>query len=119
VSIEFKTHEITENDGPVVWAHMATCSCAGAESFRVYWVHGLDHPHIECIDCDTAYCPFGLCQIPEKQVLVDPVHEHDGEWFFWDDTRFSRKGPFPDEYTARVEHRRYQHWRSTGEDFPR
>lgn len=115
--IKFNPTEITENEGPVTWVHMATCPCVAGESFRVYQVIGQNHFHVECVDCGIAYCPFEICQLSTKTTKLG-VHEHEGRWYFWDETGFHRHGPYPNEYTAHIEYRRYAHWRNSGEDFP-
>ncbi len=109
MTLMFPTHEVTENGGPVVLAHIATCSCVEGESFRIFQVAGQSHFHIECIDCETSYCPFGACTIPARS----PVFESGGEWFFWSEDGSDEHGPFPSEHDARQELARYVEWLNT------
>lgn len=34
----------------------------------------------------------------------DPVHEHEGAWYFWDEIQLDRIGPYKDEREARQQH---------------
>lgn len=36
-----------------------------------------------------------------KGFARDPVHEDEGQWWFWDETWADRMGPFVDEEAAR------------------
>jgi hypothetical protein len=38
---------------------------------------------------------------------MDPVHQENGEWWFWDETWADRWGPFPTEAAARESLSRY------------
>lgn len=40
---------------------------------------------------------------------MDPVHERDGVWYYWDETWAGEVGPFITEGIARTELRRYIH----------
>ncbi len=33
--------------------------------------------------------------------MVDPVHEHEGKWWFWDEVWADRVGPYDTETEAR------------------
>lgn len=116
MSLSFPMHDITENGGPVVTAFMATCSCSSSDLFTVFQVAGQSHFHIECAQCETAFCPFGTCNVMAHVPERDPVHEDHGRWYFWDETWTSRHGPFPSEIVANSELDRYRHWRTTGQD---
>lgn len=66
MSLEFPPQEITENDGPVVMARMAACTCEGSDVFHIFQIAGQDHFHVECVQCEEAYCPFNLCQMATR-----------------------------------------------------
>ena len=51
--------------------------------------------------------------------MFDPVHEEEGEWFFWDFGGDDRFGPYKDESTARYELARYGLWLTYGDTFER
>ena len=38
---------------------------------------------------------------------IDPVHEFDGKWYFWDETWADRYGPYDNEDTCRKALDRY------------
>jgi hypothetical protein len=38
---------------------------------------------------------------------IDPVHEEDGKWYFWDETWADRHGPYDTEEIARAELKKY------------
>ena len=107
MSLEFPLQEITENGGPVVMAHLAVCSCGDSDMFHIFQVAGQTHFHIECVQCETSYCPFGACQLPDKPRVINPVHEEGGQWYFWDETGVYRYGPYPNELTAHDERKKY------------
>jgi NTP pyrophosphatase (non-canonical NTP hydrolase) len=43
----------------------------------------------------------------EQSSGTDPVHQEGDAWYFWDETRADRNGPFPNEATTRAEQKRY------------
>lgn len=34
-------------------------------------------------------------------MAIDPIHEHNGQWYFWDETWVDRYGPYSTEKEAR------------------
>ncbi len=57
-------HEFTES-GQDFLAQVAECSCsASSDTFFVYWIGGLNHPHIQCTQCEQSYCLNSSCPIP-------------------------------------------------------
>lgn len=38
---------------------------------------------------------------------LDPIHEENGQWYFWDEVWCDRLGPYPDRATATSELKRY------------
>jgi hypothetical protein len=46
----------------------------------------------------------------------DPIHEHNNQWWFWDEIWVDRMGPFPTRHEAEVGLELYVHWLDTGED---
>lgn len=112
MSLEYPFHEISENGGPTVVAQWGTCTCA-SEEFHFYVVSGSGHFHIECIDCETAYCPTGVCT-PTKDNGRDPVHFDTNGWYHWDETWTNRAGPFSTEEAARENVSAYVRWLNEG-----
>jgi hypothetical protein len=47
--------------------------------------------------------------------MSDPIHEENGQWFFWDETWADRLGPYPTEARARQRLEQYCHFLDTGE----
>ena len=39
--------------------------------------------------------------------MFDPVHEENGQWYFWDETQADRYGPYPSYEEADKWHRQY------------
>jgi hypothetical protein len=40
--------------------------------------------------------------------IMDPVHEDNDKWYFWDETWANRRGPYETEAQARRELRKYE-----------
>lgn len=47
--------------------------------------------------------------------MFNPIHEEEGEWYFWDETGMDRFGPYDSETTARHELALYGLWLTYGE----
>lgn len=45
----------------------------------------------------------------------DPVHEENGQWFFWDEIQVDRLGPYESEAEARRQIKRYARYLDTGD----
>ena len=37
-------------------AMLASCSKCGCTNFMVFQIFGDNHPHLQCVRCDTSYC---------------------------------------------------------------
>jgi hypothetical protein len=112
VSLQFPLEEVCENGGPIVVAHLMVCDCEeGSDVFHIYQVAGQTHFHIECAQCEKAYCPFLICNAPPPP---DPVHWSEGDWYFWDETWAARHGPFDSERVARERLKMYTQWLEDG-----
>jgi len=47
----------------------------------------------------------------------DPVHENNGQWFFWDEIQVDRLGPYESEDEARRHMERYARFLETGDQY--
>jgi hypothetical protein len=70
VTVAFPQHEFEES-GQTFIAQVAECSCNGdSDTFFIYWIAGLTHPHFQCTLCEQSYCVLGTCPIPIVQPEV-------------------------------------------------
>lgn len=60
--------EARDGSGETRKAKIAQCPQCRSQGFIVFALEGHDHLHLQCIDCDTSYCPKGEpCSQPEEQ----------------------------------------------------
>jgi hypothetical protein len=114
MTLSFPYREFVENDGPNVVVMSAECNCdGGSEEFHVYHVAGSNHFHIECVNCETSYCPYNSCATG-PDTTRDPVHVENEAWYHWDETWTKRAGPFPTRDAAEENLAAYVHWLNGG-----
>lgn len=46
----------------------------------------------------------------------DPVHKHEGAWWYWDEAWADRHGPFTSRTRAEIDFAYFMHWLNTGEN---
>ena len=43
-------------DGGVYRARLGKCAECGSTGFVIYVIVGQEHPHLQCLECNTTYC---------------------------------------------------------------
>ena len=49
-------------DGQLVQADIAVCEVCECTFFGAFQIAGQDHFHLQCLRCQTSYCPQGRCE---------------------------------------------------------
>lgn len=58
----FSDEVVSAVDGKRVRAKIAQCEACGCMIFGAWQIDGQDHFHLQCIECNTSYCPQGRCE---------------------------------------------------------
>ena len=58
---------------------------------------------------------YAVKSVKVQKMRINPVHEKDGKWYFWDETWSDRIGPYDSEQEANKKIRDYAHFLETGE----
>lgn len=55
-AIKLRLVSVHDKDGASEKATLATCGACGSDQFHVFQIERQDHPHLQCVGCDTSYC---------------------------------------------------------------